>query len=278
MARASTGTEKSNVVGAPESAPILRAPSPITDDSLVSTPIAATPIPNRPKAIGLNSNVMVDGARFHVQTEDLWPSCAQIVTHVFEQSGRVVRVDRTDYSQHLEKATLPQLLRKVMMVHHARMVSKLARSHAHEIPAFDDPERSSGAFKISAQSIWDRLVAEAQRERRPPNESELGATLATAVVATPRHEPSAGVRASTSSSWDRAVRSCRSPTSTDPNEIADPALDAYRTGLEEMRHLDKTKAVVCFALAVQLEPHNRRYRAGLRHALDWLDGHERNER
>lgn len=258
-------------MGAPESAPIPHTASPVSEDSLVSAPIAATPIANRPRTMGLNSNVMVDGARFHVQTEDLWPRCAQIVTHVFEQSGRVVRVDRTDYSQHLEKAALPQLLRKVMMVHHARMVSKLARSSEHEVPAFEDPERSSGAFTISARSIWDRLVAEARRDRHPPYESELGAsTTATAA--------SEEVQASTSS-WDRAVHSCRHhPTATEPNEVVDPALDAYRAGLEEMRHLDKTKAVVCFARAVQLEPHNRRYRAGLRHALDWLDGHDGSER
>lgn len=246
MARASTSTETMNGVGVPECAPRIQAIAwgPETADSSVGAAVdasafvpgavAQTPSACRPPAMGLNSNVLVNGLRFHVQTEDLWPSCAQIVSHVFEQSGRVVRVDRTDYSQHLAKPSLRQLLPKVMQVHHARALSRLSHSpesaghssDAHEQQAFDGPERSSGAFKISARFVWDRLVAEARREQN------AGLAL-------------------------------------------DPAAEAYRAGLEQMRQTDKARAVVSLARAVELEPQNRRYRASLRHALDWMDWHER---
>lgn len=277
--------------------------------------------------MGLNSNVSVSGTQFHVQTEDLWPNSAQIVTHVFGEGGRVLRVLRIDYSQHLGKPSLPQLLPKVMKVHHASVLSKLShqgygdgtpettlrsvpdgsavdsekilalgtttplgvdgsvagRSGSEDAARDSDP--GSGAFRIAPRTVWDRLVAEAQRERRTTGPTDDYEAPKLAAASTPRNarcdvDQPQPVRCS----WDQAVESRRSgmmapeASRVASSTLPDPAAEAYEAGLRLLRDSDKTRAFVCFARAAQLDPRNARYRATLRHALDWLDRREHSDR
>lgn len=277
--------------------------------------------PRRAKATGLNSNVSVQGTQFHVQTEDLWPTSAQIASHVFAADGRVVQVTHIDYARHLEKPNFLQILPKAMLLHHASVVSRLNRGNIGEVEAEGEPtpgripeqklasapdlrkplttiaelpideepavedDRKSGTFKVAPQAVWDRLVAQAHRDRRGPEavpESPREAPRATSDESTRQHQAApTEIALASRTQWDLAVEARRQRRSALEAERAaaerqlEPAAQAYEAGLEQMSQPDKTQALVHFARAVQLDPHNGRYRSSLRHALDWLDRFER---
>ena len=93
--------------------------------------------------MGTNSNVSVDGVVFHIQTEDLGPKFPQIVTHIFAEGGHVIKVVRFDYACHAGKPNLHLLLPKVLMAHHANIVTKVKRGALNEID-FDRSQSPSG--------------------------------------------------------------------------------------------------------------------------------------
>ncbi len=88
----------------------------------VKVKIRSIPSPSR---IGLNHNIEVGGIPYHIQTEDLGPRVPQIVTHVFAEGGRVVKVARLDYSKHLGNPSLTKALPKVVRAHHRAVTRKL---------------------------------------------------------------------------------------------------------------------------------------------------------
>jgi hypothetical protein len=252
--------------------------------------------------MGINSNVVVDGVTFHVQSEDLGPRVPQLITHVFREGGTVVKVAKLDYSNHLTKPNLNTVLSRVMKAHHVKVLRKLQRGRMDSIPPsvimrptteeedarlFTEPsipnnplpelpsqvhvsipsttdEPGSDRPPDSAALIWERVVAEAQQTRQLEPVSR-------------RHEKPAP----TATDWDRIVESRRHgrlevelKTASTPEAVPDAATDAYQKGVTAMRRNDAFEALMYLAKAVQLEPTNRRFRAALRRALDFADEQE----
>lgn len=85
-------------------------------------------------SMGMNHNVELDGVPYHIQTEDLGPRLAQIVSHVFREGGQVIKVARLDYSRHLNNPNLAKALPKVIRAHHRAVTRKLMSGELDTLP------------------------------------------------------------------------------------------------------------------------------------------------
>jgi hypothetical protein len=243
--------------------------------------------------MGINSNVIVDGVTFHVQSEDWGPRIPQLITHVFREGGTVVKVVKLDYSVHLSKPNLQTVLLRIMKAHHVKVLRKLERGRMDSIPpaivmrptTSEEDARlftetalpgnslaelssqvqasnhasvndSHGFDKPSenAAHVWDRIVAEAQHSRIHEAHQR-------------RQEKSTPPAVE----WEKITQSRRREGSFPQIDPQDAATAAYHDGLSSMRHNDVLLALKNLAKAVELDPLNRRYRAALRRALDFAD-------
>lgn len=268
--------------------------------------LTESPPPSRVvSVIGINSNVVVNGVEFHVQTEDLGPRYGHLITQVFGDGGRVIKSVRLDYSQHLDKPNLQAVLPRVMKAHHAKVIRGLQLGHLDSIPPCVTMRRStpeenvhladiarSAGIKDLPDELHSITPSTARSRGADPGETQApeSAPLSLAniwdrLVEDAHHEVTltSATRNGTdpvpaSSAWDRAVESSRVGTreirSTRQVSTPDAAALAYAQGLVQMRGPDKTLAVISLAHAVELDPTNRLYRAALRKVLDWLDEHE----
>lgn len=71
--------------------------------------------------VGFNNNVRHKGKVYHIQTEDSGVNYARITTHLFADGGRILRSERTDYSELLGSKELATELRKRMKEQHRAM-------------------------------------------------------------------------------------------------------------------------------------------------------------
>jgi hypothetical protein len=78
-----------------------------------------------PPLLGFNNNVRHHGRIFHIQTEDSGVKHARIVTHLFADGGRIVNSVRTDYSEHVGRPDMADLLRRIMKEQHKAMFIRL---------------------------------------------------------------------------------------------------------------------------------------------------------
>lgn len=116
---------------------------------------------NSPAAIGMNHNVAVKGVVFHIQTEDLGLATAQVVTHVFAEGGRVVKVARLDYSKHLNSPNLANALPKVVRAHHQAVTRKLLAGVLDSLPDLL-------VLRPSTEAESAQMSGETVPESRPP--------------------------------------------------------------------------------------------------------------
>lgn len=75
----------------------------------------------RPPQLGFNNNVKYAGRTFHIQTEDSGVNHPHITTHLFADGGRILKSQRTDYSELLGSAELGAIVRKRMKEQHKAM-------------------------------------------------------------------------------------------------------------------------------------------------------------
>ncbi len=78
-----------------------------------------------PPLLGFNNNVRHRGRIFHIQTEDSGIRHARIMTHLFADGGRIVRTTRTEYSEHVGRADMVEVLRALMKEQHKSMFIRL---------------------------------------------------------------------------------------------------------------------------------------------------------
>lgn len=71
--------------------------------------------------VGFNNNVKHRGRTFHVQTEDSGVARPHVVTNLFADGGRIVSSTRTDYAEHLGRADLAAVVRRLMNEQHKAM-------------------------------------------------------------------------------------------------------------------------------------------------------------
>lgn len=252
--------------------------------------------------IGINSNVVVHGVEFHVQTEDMGPRHGHLISQVFRDGGCVVKSVKLDYSQHLDRPNLQSVLPRVMKAHHAKLIRSLQLGRLDSIPPcvtmhrstpeenvhLADIARNAGIKDLpdddrtesptTARSRGDELV----ETQAPDSVPKSVANTWDRLVEDAHREVTLNSMARIgsepvplSSAWDRAVESSRVGTRENTRRFSTPdaAPLAYAQGLVQMRGPDKTIAVVSLARAVELDPTNPLYRAALRKVLDWLDQH-----
>lgn len=78
-----------------------------------------------PPLLGFNNNVRHRGLVFHIQTEDSGVKHARIMTHLFADGGRIIDSARTDYSEHLGRSDMGQVLGRIMKEQHKAMFVRL---------------------------------------------------------------------------------------------------------------------------------------------------------
>lgn len=104
---------------------------------------------------GLNHNVRYRGRAYHVQSEDLGSSSAQVVTHLFE-GGNVLSVKRTSYAELLGGRDLARAVRQLMERQHKDMLRDLvhgaldAKLAASQARSFQPGELAAAAMASSA--------------------------------------------------------------------------------------------------------------------------------
>ncbi len=96
--------------------------------------------------VGFNNNVKHHGRIFHVQTEDSGIKRPRIVTHLFADGGRIIKSTRTDYTEHLGRADMQTVIRRMMKEQHKAMFIALRDGQLNETiekvlgPAGDSPD------------------------------------------------------------------------------------------------------------------------------------------
>jgi len=71
--------------------------------------------------LGFNNNVKHQGRIFHVQTEDSGINRPHILTHLYADGGRIIKSTRTDYSEHIGRADMSAVVRRMMKEQHKGM-------------------------------------------------------------------------------------------------------------------------------------------------------------
>jgi hypothetical protein len=83
--------------------------------------------------VGYNNNVRHKGRIFHVQTEDSGVQRPRIVTHLFADGGRILKSTRTDYSEHVGRDDVAQIVRRLMKEQHKAMFIALRDGQLDEV-------------------------------------------------------------------------------------------------------------------------------------------------
>ncbi len=89
---------------------------------------------------GFNHTVKRCGKAYHVQTEDLGPANAVVVTHLFS-GGNVVASARTSYGDLVATEDLAQRVRALMEEQHKQMLRNLVNG------TYDNVDRSATAYQ-----------------------------------------------------------------------------------------------------------------------------------
>ncbi|MBN2197395.1 MAG: hypothetical protein JW751_31745 [Polyangiaceae bacterium] len=136
---------------------------------------------NSPPLLGFNNNVRHRGQVFHIQTEDSGVKHARIMTHLFADGGRIVQTARTDYSEHLGRDDMVEVVRQIMKDQHKAMFVRLRAGLLDDeiegacgplpVPA---PTRVTMPFEPAAASTTRRAVdlpVASNAERRTDTEA-----------------------------------------------------------------------------------------------------------
>jgi hypothetical protein len=134
-----------------------------------------------PPLLGFNNNVRHRGRVFHIQTEDSGVKRARLVTHLFADGGRILRTARTDYSEHLGRDDMVQLVRRLMKEQHKGMFVLLRSGELDEeietaCGAYPDEARSASAAQApSPESGTAAPAAAASKQARGASEQPQAA-------------------------------------------------------------------------------------------------------
>ncbi|MEZ4340464.1 MAG: hypothetical protein R3B82_27915 [Sandaracinaceae bacterium] len=102
--------------------------------------MAASPL------LGYNTNVRHLGKLYHIQTEDSGTTHGHIFTHLFADGGRIIASKKTTYSQYIETARYPDVVKLLMKESHKAMFIALRDG------LFDEDE-AAGARAVAAMEI-----------------------------------------------------------------------------------------------------------------------------
>ena len=124
-----------------------------------------------PPLLGFNNNVRHQGRVFHIQTEDSGVKRPHVITHLFADGGRILKSSRTEYSEHVGREDLAQVVRKIMKDQHKAMFIALRRGDldAMILEAFGPPPTAPAPSTPVNELSSDPIAA-------PPPEDTTGAT------------------------------------------------------------------------------------------------------
>lgn len=130
-----------------------------------------------PPLLGYNNNVRHRGRIFHIQTEDSGVTNPRIMTHLFADGGRIVKSTRTDYSEHLGREDLVDVVRKLMKEQHKAMFVALRGGSLDALIGFES-EAPPAVTPASAQSPAPRastssVPAEAQASDQQASDQQV---------------------------------------------------------------------------------------------------------
>jgi hypothetical protein len=139
-----------------------------------------------PPLLGFNNNVKHRGQVFHIQTEDSGIKRSKIVTHLFADGGRIVRTARTDYAEHVGRADMVEVVRRLMKEQHKSMFIRLRSGELDEeiewtcssppealAPADSAPSAPEQPEPLPPVEVRKPLVAAASARKRKPERSRL---------------------------------------------------------------------------------------------------------
>lgn len=102
--------------------------------------MAASPL------LGYNTNVRHLGKLYHIQTEDSGSTHGHIFTHLFADGGRIIASKKTTYSQYIDTAHYPGVVKQLMRESHKAMFIALR-------DGLFDADEVAGAKAIAAMEI-----------------------------------------------------------------------------------------------------------------------------
>ncbi|HEX7669752.1 MAG TPA: hypothetical protein VF395_09225 [Polyangiaceae bacterium] len=120
--------------------------------------------------LGFNNNVKHQGRIFHVQTEDSGINRPHILTHLFVDGGRILKSQRTDYSEHIGRADMNVVVRRMMKEQHKGMFIALRDGQLDEtIEAMLGPVASEAgpATEEPLASASEGAAKSARRRSKP---------------------------------------------------------------------------------------------------------------
>ncbi|MEZ4219567.1 MAG: hypothetical protein R3B13_01480 [Polyangiaceae bacterium] len=177
-----------------------------------------------PPVLGFNNNVRHQGRIFHIQTEDSGVKRPHVITHLFGDGGRILKTSRTDYSEHVGREDIAQVVRTLMKEQHKGMFVALRKGELDDVikEAFGSltpgstPPPVSGETSISGQLVLSSappIDDDAKTQAAPPPSHGLPPVEVPPAAATPRlpTEP------------PRSAPPARQPSASRP--VAIPALD-----------------------------------------------------
>ncbi len=145
-----------------------------------------------PPLLGYNNNVRHRGQVFHIQTEDSGVNSPRIMTHLFADGGRIVKSTRTDYSEHLGRPDMVEVVKNLMKEQHKAMFVALRSGALDEYVGFKEdapPTSIRGKDEMEKASVqMERESIRAPSGTVPPGPME-------GVPASPSTPPSGSERA-----------------------------------------------------------------------------------
>ena len=125
--------------------------------------------------LGFNNNVKHQGRIFHVQTEDSGINRPHILTHLFADGGRIIKSTRTDYSEHIGRAEMSTVVRRMMKEQHKGMFIALRDGQLDEIiqrvlgpvPDVTAPAAESAPLSADAVPVPRHAPGPSRRRSKP---------------------------------------------------------------------------------------------------------------
>src|SRR5471030_331793 len=71
--------------------------------------------------LGYNNNVRHKNRVFHIQTEDSGVKHPHIITHLFMDGGRILKIVKTSYAEHLDADGMTETVKQLMKAQHKAM-------------------------------------------------------------------------------------------------------------------------------------------------------------
>ncbi len=159
--------------------------------------------------MGFNNNIKFKNTEFHVQTEDSGLDAPHIITHLFADSGRVIKSHKRSYEAEVRRPDIAEFVRGLMKAQHLEMVMKLREGGFDKIIA---GEAIGGMGLLSFAPSVDILKLKKKKDasdtdaaQASPVDGRARVLPAACAPQLDRRDPRAMLRAECRRSWVEAA-------------------------------------------------------------------------